>query len=67
MERLTITSDKGGLAFTFDLDIICDKSERMKIVELGNRLKYYEDLEESGLLIKLPYPVSSWNSIIYSM
>ena len=59
MTRLTTTSDKGGLAFTFDLDIICDKSEMMKIVELGKRLKYYEDLEESGLLIKLPYPVGT--------
>ena len=45
MERLTATSDKGGLAFTFDLDVTCDKTEIMKILNLGNKLKEYEDLE----------------------
>jgi len=57
MERLTKTSDKGGLAFTFDLDITCDKSEIEKIVKLGKKLKKYEDLEEQGLLVKLPCKV----------
>ena len=33
MERLTTTSDKGGVAFTFNLDITCDKSEIMKNFE----------------------------------
>jgi len=54
MERLTETSDKGGLAFTFDLDIACNKNEIEKIIKLGKKLKEYEDLEEQGLLIKLP-------------
>lgn len=44
MDRLTMTSNKGGLAFTFDLDITCEKSEILKIQKLGNRLKEYEDL-----------------------
>ena len=39
MERLTTTSDKGGLAFTFDLDITCERSEIEKIVKLGEKLK----------------------------
>jgi uncharacterized protein YacL (UPF0231 family) len=43
MERLTTTSDKGGLAFTFDLDITCERSEIEKIVKLGEKLKAYED------------------------
>lgn len=43
MERLTTTSDKGGLAFKFDLDITCKESEIKKIVKLGERLKAYED------------------------
>lgn len=54
MERLTMQSDKGGLAFTFDLDITCNKTELEKIIKLGKRLKEYEDLEEEGLLLKLP-------------
>lgn len=43
MERLRMTSDKGGLAFTFDLDITCEKTEIEKIVKIGERLKSYED------------------------
>ena len=54
MERLTQTSNKGGLAFTFDLDITCEESEIRKIAKLGERLKKYEDLEEQGLLLRLP-------------
>lgn len=46
MERLTTTSNKGGVALTFDLDITCDKSEIMKILKLAEKLKEYEDLEE---------------------
>ena len=53
MERLTMTSDKCGLAFTFDLDITCEKSEIEKIVKLGKQLKHYEDLAEKGLLVEL--------------
>lgn len=51
MERLTQTSDKGGVAFTFGLYINCLPSEAEKI------LKEYEDLEEQGRLIKLPCKV----------
>lgn len=43
MERLTMTSDKGGLALTFDLDITCMPSEIKKIQKLAERLKEYED------------------------
>lgn len=53
-DRLTKTSDKGGLAFTFGLDITCSLSEIRKIQQLGERLKEYEDLEEQGLLLRLP-------------
>ena len=42
MERLTTTSNKGGVAFTFDLDITCDKSEIMKILKLAEKLKERE-------------------------
>ncbi len=56
-ERLTMTSDKGGLAFTFDLDITCGPSEMQKIVKLAEKLKHYEDLEEQGRLIELPCAV----------
>lgn len=46
MDRLTMESDKGGLAFTFDLDVTCEKSEIEKIVRIGQRLKVYEDMQE---------------------
>lgn len=54
MERLTQTSNSGGVAFTFDLDITCQPSEAKKILNLATKLKEYEDLEEQGRLIKLP-------------
>ena len=54
MERLTQTSNSGGVAFTFDLDITCQPSEARKILNLATKLKEYEDLEEQGRLIKLP-------------
>lgn len=57
MERLTRTSDKGGVAFTFDLDITCEKSEIKKILKLAEKIKEYEDLEEQGKLLKLPCAV----------
>ena len=53
-ERLTMTSDKGGVAFTFDLDITCRPSEAQKILKLAEKLKYYEDLEEQGRMVILP-------------
>lgn len=56
-ERLTMTSDKGGVALTFDLDITCRPSEAQKILKLAEKLKYYEDLEEHGRLIELPCAV----------
>lgn len=43
MKRLTMTSKNGGVAFTFDLDITCEKSEAEKILKLAKRLKEYED------------------------
>lgn len=54
MERLTQTSDKGGVAFTFDLYINCLPSEAEKILKVAEKLKEYEDLEEQGRLVKLP-------------
>lgn len=57
MERLTQTSGKGGVAFTFDLDITCQPSEAKKILKLAEKLKSYEDAEEQGRLIKLPCKV----------
>lgn len=54
MERLTMTSDKGGLAFTFDLAVTCAPWEMQKIIALGEKLKEYEDAEENGTLLKLP-------------
>lgn len=59
MERLTQTSNSGGVAFTFDLDIICQPSEARKILNLATKLKEYEDLEEQGRLIKLPCKIGS--------
>ena len=66
-ERLTMTSDKGGVAFTFDLDITCRPSEAQKILKLAEKLKHYENLEEQGRLIELPckigdtvYVVEDW-------
>lgn len=66
MERLTITSNKGGVAFTFDLDITCIPSEAQKILKLAERLKEYEDLEEQGLLLKLPCKVGDTVYLIKS-
>lgn len=54
MERLTMTSAKGGVAFTFDLDITCEPSEARKILKLAEKLKKYEDAEEQGLMLWLP-------------
>lgn len=58
MERLTQTSNKGGVAFTFNLDITCAPSEAKKILKLAEKLKNYEDAEEQGLLLRLPCKVS---------
>lgn len=44
MERLTQTSDNGGVAFTFDLEVTCQPSEMKKILKLAEKLKEYEDL-----------------------
>ena len=59
MERLTQASDKGGVAFTFDLDVTCKPSEIKKILRIAEKLKEYEDLEEQGLLLRLPCKVGS--------
>lgn len=57
MERLTMTSNKGGVAFTFDLEFACKPSEAQKILKLAQKLKEYEDAEEQGLLLRLPCKV----------
>ena len=57
MERLTQTSNLGGVAFTFDLDITCKPSEAQKILKLAEKLKAYEDAEDQGLLLRLPCKV----------
>lgn len=54
MERLTTASDKGGVAFTFDLEVEATPQEMIKILRLAEKLKYYEDLEEQGRLLVLP-------------
>ena len=54
MERLTTTSDKGGVAFTFDLEVEATPQEMVKILRLAEKLKYYEDLEEQGRLLVIP-------------
>ena len=59
MERLTQTSNSGGVAFTFDLDITCQPSEARKILNLATKLKEYEDLEEQGRLVKLPCKIGT--------
>ena len=66
MERLTQTSDKGGVAFTFDLDVICRPSEMKKILKIAEKLKDYEDLEEQGLLLRLPCKVGDMVYLICS-
>ena len=71
MERLTQTSDKGGVAFTFDLDVICQPSEMKKILKIAEKLKEYEDLEEQDRLVKLPckdvYYIVDINNPKYAM
>lgn len=57
MDRLTMESPNGGVALTFDLDLTCKKSEIMKLLKVFKKLKEYEDLEEQGLLLKLPCKV----------
>ena len=64
-----MTSDKGGLAFTFDLDFTCQPSEARKILALGEHLKAYEDIgtvedfqrlvtaQNEGRLVELPCKV----------
>lgn len=59
MERLTQTSDKGGVAFTFDLDVTCRLSEMKKILKLAEKLKAYEDAEEQGLQLRLPIAIGN--------
>ena len=46
MERLTMESNKGGVAFTFDLDITCKPKEAEKILKMAKKLKIYEDTQE---------------------
>lgn len=64
MERLTQTSDRGGVALTFDLDITYEPSEIKKIMKIAEKLKDYEDAEENGLLLRLPCKVGDHIYII---
>lgn len=66
MERLTQTSNSGGVAFTFDLGITCQPSEARKILKLAEKLKTYEDAEEQGLLLRLPCK-EAYSKIGYEM
>ncbi|MGO5053627.1 hypothetical protein ACTQ6A_14165 [Lachnospiraceae bacterium LCP25S3_G4] len=45
MERLTMESEKGGVALAFDLDVVCNKSEMLKLLCVFKKLKQYEDTE----------------------
>lgn len=65
MERLTQTSDKGGVAFTFDLTISCEPNEAKKILKVAEKLKQYEDLEEQGRLLRLPCKVGDTVYVIH--
>lgn len=65
MERLTQTSDKGGVAFTFDLTISCEPNEAKKILKVAEKLKQYEDLEEQGRLLRLPCKVGDIVYVIH--
>ncbi len=66
MERLTKTSDKGGVAFTFNLTIFCEPNEAKKILKLAEKLKQYEDLEEQGRLLRLPCKVGDTVYVVTS-
>ena len=66
MERLTQTSDKGGVAFTFDLTISCEPNEAKKILKVAEKLKQYEDLEEQGRLLRLPCKVGDTVYVVTS-
>jgi hypothetical protein len=65
MERLTQTSDKGGVAFTFDLTISCEPNEAKKILKVAEKLKQYEDLEEQERLLRLPCKVGDTVYVIH--
>jgi hypothetical protein len=65
MKRLTQTSDKGGVAFTFDLTISCEPNEAKKILKVAEKLKQYEDLEEQGRLLRLPCKVGDTVYVIH--
>ena len=61
MERLTHTNKSNGMSVPRKLvyDINMDDTNFAHLEEIVKKLAYYEDLEESGLLIKLPYPVGT--------
>lgn len=61
MERLTYTNKSNGISVPRKLvyDINMDRTNFAHLEEIVKKLAYYEDLEESGLLIKLPYPVGT--------
>ena len=58
MERLTIKNENGSI----DVKLYGSMQRTYKThlwAEIFEKLAYYEDLEESGKLIKLPYPVGT--------
>lgn len=50
MERLTTTSDKGGVAFTFDLEVEATPQEMVKILRLAEKLKLFRAKLEIGCI-----------------
>lgn len=64
MGRLTKQWGKDNInCVATDLDYLClvglEEHEFLAFDKIVRKLAYYEDLEESGLLLKLPYPVGT--------
>ena len=64
MDRLTKQWGKDNInCVATELDYLClvglEEHEFLAFDKIVRKLAYYEDLEESGLLLKLPYPVGT--------
>ncbi len=64
MNRLTKQWGKDNVnCVATELDYLClvglEEHEFLAFDKIVRKLAYYEDLEESGLLLKLPYPVGT--------
>ena len=57
MERLTMRNNKGNIIASDKLPNGYDLDNWYE--DAIQKLAYYEDLEESGLLLKIPYPVGT--------